>query len=143
MKKTLSLILLILLSLSLTACWPFDKKKKDQVNNPSLLNSLTVKGYSLSPGFSAGVYNYNVEIGKEGKTAIIEAEGKEGTTVTGTGEIKLNLDVTVQKVTVTDGSKTEEYTLTINRGYDSSLTVDTKNPHCIIKCNQAKNKNAS
>ena len=126
-EKIISLILLVLLSVGLTGCWPFDKKTKENVSSPGLLKSLEVVGATLSPVFSSGKFNYEVIVPFDTEKVIINAEAQNTeTTIEGNKEYTLTDSVTEIKVITKYNGVETSYIIRIGKGIDPYKTVTTE-----------------
>ncbi len=90
------------------------------VNNE--LSSLEVEGYHLSPEFDKDIITYEVYVPESVTKVKVNAVGASSlSTVTGTGEIELNTEMTDITITVTSQTMQEKkYTITIKRVNDTT-----------------------
>ena len=90
------------------------------------LSSLTVSGAVLSPAFKPDILDYTVSLPSGAKKATLSATATQAqASVTGTGEVDLSKDETVQDITVTapDGTTKEIYTITFLRAKSSDASL--------------------
>ncbi len=102
----------------------------------TILNSLSVKGYSISPPFSSNNFKYNLKVPSDVTSVIIEAKkGDTNQTLNGVGTKKLEYGDNKARIVVTaQNGDTRTYEIMINRHDDrkgiatlQSLSVSNTN----------------
>lgn len=93
--------------------------------NNYFLESLSVKGYKISPTFDRYTKDYTLVVGEKTTKIKINATVPKGADVKGTGEVKLKGGKNTISLVVTAASgKTSTYTLTVHKDGNAELEPD-------------------
>lgn len=83
------------------------------VNAATLIDNLEVEASAKTYTFSMAQNSWKYTLYTNKDTANIKVTPKSGVTVTGAGEVSVNPGSNTIKITATDGTTTEEYTLNL------------------------------
>lgn len=85
------------------------------------LSDLSVSEGELSPKFKASTHVYYVQVDETISELTISASAPEGSTVTGTGNVALEVGANTFDISVDNGDETSTYTVVIHRGAVESV----------------------